>query len=610
METFMSRKSLEGFTKKGMTLSKRRAGWLVCLLVLSTLSTVIAYADPDTDWWPMFRHDLTHTGYSTSKAPDTNNVLWSYTTGSFVDSSPAVADGKVYVGSSDDKVYCLDAATGSLMWSYPTGYWVRSSPAVADGKVYVGSSDDKVYCLDAISGSLVWSFPTGGDVWSSPAVADGKVYVGSWDNNVYCLDAVSGSLVWGFPIGGGVLSSPAVADGKVYVGSWDNNVYCLDAATGSLIWSYPTGSYVSSSPAVADGKVYVSSWDNNVYCLDAVSGSLVWSFPIGGGVVSSPAVADGKVYVGSRDWNVYCLDAATGTLIWSYTTGDGVFSSPAVADGKVYVGSYDYNVYCLDAATGSLIWSYPTGSNVYSSPAVAIGKVYVGSYDGKVYCFADEVCVISDFDAFFATKNVRIVYPSDSTEKPLGCGAAMVSDWLAAGYVYSRLGVGPGTVTEGLDTNSDFVDQTTGRAKGPAGTGIVSFGGGDVNLVVMYAESDSTPEAERAPMKTVYSGDYIQFHHRTRGFIVDLPLSEIGGPVDYFVIEVFGDGSGRSFLFCYGLGWKGTLAAGKYFDKVVYPNLSWFDRSWILVKWEDTNGDGFVNLPGDGDTYTPIDSGY
>jgi len=59
------------------------------------------------DWWSMFRHDLRHTGYSTSTAPNTNKTLWSYTTGGFVVSSPAVVDGKVYVGSGDDYVYCF-----------------------------------------------------------------------------------------------------------------------------------------------------------------------------------------------------------------------------------------------------------------------------------------------------------------------------------------------------------------------------------------------------------------------------------------------------------------------------------------------------------------------
>jgi len=45
----------------------------------------------DIDWWPMFRHDLNHTGYSTSNAPDTNILLWNYKVGESVWSSPAIS---------------------------------------------------------------------------------------------------------------------------------------------------------------------------------------------------------------------------------------------------------------------------------------------------------------------------------------------------------------------------------------------------------------------------------------------------------------------------------------------------------------------------------------
>ena len=96
-------------------------------------------------------------------------------------SSPAVADGKVYVGSNDTKVYALNALTGALVWNYTTGAEVISSPAVADGKVYVGSYDDKIYCLNAATGALVWSYTADDYFFSSPAVADGKVYIGSYD---------------------------------------------------------------------------------------------------------------------------------------------------------------------------------------------------------------------------------------------------------------------------------------------------------------------------------------------------------------------------------------------------------------------------------------------
>jgi outer membrane protein assembly factor BamB len=49
-----------------------------------------------------------------------------------------VANGVVYVGSDDGNVYALSASTGAELWSFTTPGPVSSSPAVADGVVYVG----------------------------------------------------------------------------------------------------------------------------------------------------------------------------------------------------------------------------------------------------------------------------------------------------------------------------------------------------------------------------------------------------------------------------------------------------------------------------------------
>ena len=110
-----------------------------------------------------------------------------------MESSPAVANGVVYVGSDDNKVYALNAATGIKIWSYSTGGSVVSSPAVVNGVVYVGSEDDNVYALNAATGVKIWSYETGDEVDSSPAVVNGIVYIGSDDYNVYALNAATGS---------------------------------------------------------------------------------------------------------------------------------------------------------------------------------------------------------------------------------------------------------------------------------------------------------------------------------------------------------------------------------------------------------------------------------
>ena len=83
-------------------------------------------------------------------------------------------------------------SNGKLMWSYTTGGPVSSSPAVVNGVVYIGSSDGNIYALNATTGEKLWSYTTGGFVYSSPTVANGIVYVGSDDHNVYALNANTG----------------------------------------------------------------------------------------------------------------------------------------------------------------------------------------------------------------------------------------------------------------------------------------------------------------------------------------------------------------------------------------------------------------------------------
>ncbi|MFB3888641.1 MAG: C25 family cysteine peptidase [Candidatus Bathyarchaeia archaeon] len=214
---------------------------------------------------------------------------------------------------------------------------------------------------------------------------------------------------------------------------------------------------------------------------------------------------------------------------------------------------------------------------------------------------------ISDFETQFASAYVRMIYPSTSAQKPLGCAPAMVSDWLASAFISTKLS----NFEEGLDTDPDFIQPATGWPPGLPGTGIVSFGGPVVSPLVKYAESDSTPGPDRAPIKYGTVGANCAFQHADGTSIAGatLPFSVINNDQDMFVIETYEDGAARNILLCYGFGWQGTYAAGKYFEGEIFPNLDSYPYSWIIVKWQDTNGDGLVNLPGQGDTYTPIAQG-
>jgi outer membrane protein assembly factor BamB/tRNA A-37 threonylcarbamoyl transferase component Bud32 len=340
-----------------------------------------------------FGFDLQHTHFNPVEqqlSPATVARLkpyWVASTGSTINSSPSVANGIVYIGSDDHRLYALNASTGKPLWIATTNSRVYSTPTVYNGAIYVGSSDGKLYAFNAATGRLLWTVLTRNQIYSSPLVVNGIVYIGSFDANLYAFDAATGTLHWVTPTDAYLVSSPALSNGILYIGSGGGKLYAINASSGNILWSTPIGSRVTSSPSVADGRVYVGSSDMYLYALAADSGKVLWRSPTEDVIASSPALVKGIVYIGSADSRIYAFHAATGKLLWSTRTYNQVNSSPTVANGVLYIGSWDGLVYACDAATGKILWTGYTTDHIFSSPAVVNGVVYIASWDSKVYAF-------------------------------------------------------------------------------------------------------------------------------------------------------------------------------------------------------------------------------
>jgi outer membrane protein assembly factor BamB len=327
-----------------------------------------------------FHGSIARTGVYDSPGPTKlTGAKWSFKTNGPIVSSPAIANGVVFIGSLDGSLYAIDQETGQQKWKTDPTDSISSSPAVFDGIVYYLSYDRALYAVAADTGTVKWLFATNGE---RRFEAKGLHGLAPTDQNIADPMDV-------------FLSSPAVFHGRVYFGSSDGHVYAVDAKSGVLQWSFLTKDIVHASPAIANNTVYVGSWDSYLYALDADTGAEKWRFKTGEdpilhnqvGFQSSPAVVDGTVYVGCRDGHVYAVDAMTGAKKWDYSTSQSwVNGTPAVRDGVVYVGTSDtHRFHAIDAKSGQLLWVFDAKSLIFGSAALAGDLAYVGSFNGKLF---------------------------------------------------------------------------------------------------------------------------------------------------------------------------------------------------------------------------------
>jgi outer membrane protein assembly factor BamB len=358
-------------------------------------------------------------------------LIWSFATGGFVTSSPAIGiDGTIYVGSYDFNLYAINP-DGTLKWSFPTGHVVESSPAIgSDGTIYVGSRNTKLHAINP-NGTEKWSFKLPNNQWvrSSPTIGlDGTIYVPSNHQKLYAIN-INGTEKWNFTVlkSWGISSTAISIDGTIYAGNKDCRLYAINL-NGTEKWNFTAGDGISSSPSIGnDGTIYFGSHDHRFYAINQ-DGSEKWNFSTGDIIFSSPAIgSDGTIYFGSYDGKIYAVNS-DGTQKWNFTTGVQGASSPAIgSDGTIFVGSYDNKLYALNP-NGTERWNASTDGLIYSSPAIGSdGIVYVGSDDGKLYAIGLEIEVISYFTTLNSAAQSKITVKVAEGTTPISYATVTLS---------------------------------------------------------------------------------------------------------------------------------------------------------------------------------------
>lgn len=175
----------------------------------------------------------------------------------FVDLSPAMADGRVFVPGTDG-LRCLERDGGYPLWHRETAR-VGASPAVADGTLYCAVGADGVEALSTDSGRVRWTVAASG-CWTSPAVGDDRLYVTA-DFDLLAIDRMEGDVRWRLEeyaehgLRGDSYTDPVLVGDAVVSGSIGRTISVVPA-TGGRPSARVDGDGTTVSHAVTDDGVF------------------------------------------------------------------------------------------------------------------------------------------------------------------------------------------------------------------------------------------------------------------------------------------------------------------------------------------------------------------
>jgi len=310
--------------------------------------------------------------------------LWVFKCEDEIRATAGYHEGMVYIGTYDNNLYAINAASGTFAWKYSTDGSIVSTPNFYAKGIYFGSEDHRLHAISERTGRVMWTYYTDGPIWSSPTISDRHIFVGSDDGYLHIVNGGSGRAAFKFNSGAPVRTAPLVDENAVYFGNQNGDFFCVDFK-GEVKWRSNAKRAITSSPFKQNNIIYFGSLDSMLYALDAKSGWKLWTFRMDRGTISTPAITEKYAFIGSADHHIYCIDLQSSKKVWHFKTEHQISSSPIIYENALYCGSVDGNLYCLDSQTGHLRWKYKTNGAITGTPIIYDNVLYIGSTDKNLY---------------------------------------------------------------------------------------------------------------------------------------------------------------------------------------------------------------------------------
>ena len=298
-------------------------------------------------------------------------------------SSPVVDLQNVYttesLESGQEQVSAYRRETGDLVWTQSwkgsmkvpffaasNGSWIRSTPALADGKLFVLGMQEKLVCLDASTGKQLWDLnipktiktpePSFGGV-SSPMVISDHLYVQA-GGGLIKVDIHTGRLIWTSQLSDDAMNQSPFASPRIRMLGKTTQIVVLgrsglagiDPRDGTLLWNQNVPAFRGMNiltPTFVGDSILTATYGGKTHLFTPAQTSEnewsiteAWSQKVQG-YMSSPVNDGSQAYLHGRSGRLVCLNTETGNIDWTSSESLGKYCSMILHDNRILALSND-----------------------------------------------------------------------------------------------------------------------------------------------------------------------------------------------------------------------------------------------------------------------------
>jgi len=309
---------------------------------------------------------------------------------------------RVYAAGHKGDVEAFDLNSGRTLWHTRLKAPLAGGTAASGELMLIGSSDGRLFALNAADGKVRWEVRVNGEVLAPPAISERLIALRTGDGKLRGLSPADGHELWSQEQQVPRLSlrgtaRPVIVGDTVLCGFDNGKVMAVNGNDGSVQWEAtvtpPHGrtelerlSDIDSALLVAGQNVYAVGFQGRVAMLALDTGQIWWSHEMSS--YRGMSLDEEALYVSTAEGEVVALRARTGAEIWrqSALLHRGL-SAPASLEDAIVVADAQGYVHWLDKGSGALAARASVGKRVSNAPVVAGDITLIVNDRGQVSAF-------------------------------------------------------------------------------------------------------------------------------------------------------------------------------------------------------------------------------
>jgi len=320
---------------------------------------------------------------------DSGELIWEIDEGVDFITSPIISEGRLFVASENETLYCINIFDGTKLWDVPIENISSVNPIILGKFLYIITKKGTLHKINVTDGVREWEKKlTGPETFIGNDIIfyRDQLIISNIDNKVFFVDVISGNIKNKIELKNKINANPLKESNFIFFADKGGNITSYNLDKSRIEWENLFGETIYKPSSSYGFSIYVSTVDGELLSIDTFTGQIKWSFSDNFKLLDSPLAYESYICI-TTNKGLYCFKEGMkkNKLQWIYRTDENIIRNPIIDNNQLFGITSSSTLFCLYIDTGNKKWEKPLNEKSILQILMQDSKLFVPTLNGNIY---------------------------------------------------------------------------------------------------------------------------------------------------------------------------------------------------------------------------------